>query len=115
MTPEQQQIELAKLDGWTAIEDAEGFWRATRDGKMTSDLWISESNVWSVGMPDFLGDLNAVHELEKKLWLDNEEKLLNTRETYHEWQMYKHQIRYNVHARASQRCEAILRVKGIWK
>lgn len=108
MNAEDQKRELAKLDGWTAIEDAKGFWRASRDGVLTSALWILEQNVWSAGIPDFLNDLNAVHELEKKLKTNKAE-----------WRVYqKHLLwlpSYGAFATAAQRCEAILKVKGLWR
>jgi hypothetical protein len=68
MTPEAQRIAIAEACGWTATVDDDQFWRATRaDGSMTSDLWCSMSSVWNVGIPDYLNDLNAMHEAQNSL------------------------------------------------
>ncbi len=116
MTPEQQRIELAKLDGWTySTTGGDGDycgWSAP--GQTYRDSWIrpwfEESE-----LPNYLSDLNAVHELEKKLFL-----------TFDDWSDYTTElsritpdswsyVKSLTGASAAQRCEAILRVKGIWK
>jgi len=68
MTPEQQRMAIARACGWTAEQDSNGYWRAVSHeyGKAV-ELWLSEQNVWSVGIPDYLNDLNAMHEAEKVL------------------------------------------------
>jgi hypothetical protein len=65
MNTEQQRIAIAKACGWTAQEDKDRFWRAVdASGDMTHELWLCERNVWFAGTPDYLNDLNAMHEAE---------------------------------------------------
>lgn len=68
MTLAEQRITIAKQCGWTARQDADGFWRAIHPrGHEAFEKWVSESNVWSAGIPDYLSDLNAMHEAEETL------------------------------------------------
>ena len=112
MTPEQQQIAIAKTCGWTAEQDSNGYWRATNQKSgHASELWLSERNVWSQGIPDYLNDLNACHEAEKVLtgyqqtvtYSDNLMKIVG----YHTFD--------SAHATARQRCKAFLRTLGLWE
>ena len=110
MTPEAQRIAIAEACGWTATVDDDQFWRATRaDGSMTSDLWCSMSSVWNVGIPDYLNDLNAMHEAEKVLTNEQLEVYCNI--------LHKpnHGVYWAIHATAAQRAEAFLRTIGKWK
>jgi len=122
MSPEKQRIAIAKACGWTAKRDSNGWWRAVH--KLTGNAMaarLSERSVWSVGIPDYLNDLNAMHEAEQVLtpkyepakgesqwgeylgWLGfcGENK---TREVYE-----------CVTATAAQRAQAFLRTLGLWQ
>ena len=111
MNPEHQRIAIAEACGWTAKEDKDGFWRAVdASGNMTHELWMSERNVWSAGIPDFLHDLNAMHEAEKTL----------TDKAHEEFRLNLYDVigddsRLIVSSTASQRAEAFLRTIGKWK
>ena len=61
MTPEQQRIAIAEACGWTDFNSAdhEG---AIQYGRMP----FSCSDSWE--LPDYLNDLNAMHEAEQMLW-----------------------------------------------
>ena len=93
MTPEQQRIAIAEACG----EDNDSIYR---------DL-----------IPDYLNDLNAMHEAEnvlKQRWSNYCEKLLEivepeprSLEVCHYWNL--------LHATASQRAEAFLRTIGKWE
>ena len=116
MNPEQQRIAIAEACGWTVQQDSEGFWRAVdASGRMSFSRWISQENVWSVGFPDYVNDLNAMHEAEKILAEANREEYLDI--------LYgvcnPHSIlndAWNLNcATASQRAEAFLRTIGKWK
>ena len=66
MTEKAQRIAIAEACGWTAEQDSNGYWRAVNQKHGNAvELWLSEQNVWSVGIPDYLNDLNAMHEAEK--------------------------------------------------
>jgi len=68
MTNEEKRIKIAEACGWTATVDGDQFWRATRaDGSYTSELWCSQDNVWSAGIPDYFSDLNACNDIENGL------------------------------------------------
>lgn len=111
MTPEQQQIAIAKTCGWTAEQDSNGYWRATNQKSgHASELWLSERNVWSVGIPDYLNDLNAMHEAEKAMnnndWWKFVEHLTN---------ICGGGTALGISATAAQRAEAFLRTLGLWE
>jgi hypothetical protein len=120
MTPKEQRIAIAEACGWTATVDDDQFWRATRaDGSMTSDLWCSMSSVWNVGIPDYLNDLNDMHDAEKVLTDEIENN---------EFERYCKKLSelccpikcggsgcgFTITATASQRAEAFLRTIGKW-
>jgi hypothetical protein len=76
---------------------------------MWYELWMSERNVWSAGIPDYLNDLNAMHEAEKALTSEQLEVYCNI--------LHKpnHGVYWAIHATASQRAEAFLRTIGKWE
>ena len=110
MSPEKQRIAIATACGWTAEQDSNGYWRATNQNSgHASELWLSERNVWSVGIPDYLGDLNACHEMEKTL-------RPITAARYH--QLIQTRLKscdLAIGATSSLRCEAFLRTLGLWE
>ena len=116
MNPEQQRIAIAEACGWFAREDKDGFWRAVdASGNMTHELWMSERNVWSAGIPDYLNDLNAMHEAEKVLTEDQQEQYLNNLyEVCNLHSMINDAWNLNC-ATALQRAEAFLRTIGKWE
>ena len=95
MTREKQRIAIATACGWTADS-----WCLTPSGWVFADA-----------IPDYLNDLNAMHEAEKVLtgyqqtvtYSDNLMKIVG----YHTFD--------SAHATAPQRCEAFLRVMGLWE
>ena len=111
MNPEQQRVAIAEACGWTAREDIENFWRAVdASGNMTHELWMSERNVWSAGIPNYLNDLNAMHEAEKTL----------TDKAHEEFRLNLYDVigddsRLIVSSTSTQRAEAFLRTIGKWE
>lgn len=103
MTPQSQRIAIAEACGWK---------RAQSKG-VVIEGWLKD-NSWSVHLPDFLSDLNAMHEAEEKLTDD-------------EWELYRALLvkasfisglptwRCAIHAPAAHRAEAFLRTLGLWK
>lgn len=105
MTQEQQRI---------AIAEACGFINARMWGEscIASMGITSEGKYWgSLGVPDYLNDLNAMHEAEKILpqWVDGSYK--GTR--YH-YILELGMIESPVWATAAQRAEAFLRTINKW-
>lgn len=93
MTPEQQRIAIAESCGW-------------KTGYRDPEAWHP--------LPDFLHDLNAMHEAEKvligdepensELWCDFQTNLVIACPAY-----------LSYHATAAQRAEAFLRTIGKWE
>lgn len=97
MTPEDQRIAIAKACGWTRFTpDTIQFTARRGDGK------------WDL-IPDYLNDLNAMHEAEKVL-------------TWKQQVVYRTMLQKlcvtltDAHmATAAQRAEAFLRVHNLWR
>ena len=107
MKLENQRIAIAEACGWK---------------KRADDVWYSEERthdvIFSEELPDYLNDLNAMHEAEKVL-------------TEQQHKQYRYsltticglvsgieidQVAHNyISATASQRAEAFLKTLGLWK
>lgn len=97
MNPEKQRIAMAEACGWSPSDN--GRFHLLQNGKSLTKL------------PDYLNDLNAMHEAEKML---KDKHLLYTNSYLPE--VYKsHFMDDIVCATASQRVEAFLRTIGKWK
>ena len=107
MKPETQRIAIAEECGFviTLIEyDADGC--ISRVWATTPDSWSGKDvRPW---LPDFTGDLNAMHEAEKVL-------------TPKQQTEYAYQLEalccpreYGWHATAAQRAEAFLKTLNLW-
>jgi len=102
MNPEQQRIAIAKACGWES--------RLTLVSGCSKPipLWFGPEGGNRAHPPDFLNDLNAMHEAEQVL-----EK--NQEQSYFE---LLHDIAGNLNfyrATAAQRAEAFLRTLQLWK
>lgn len=92
MTPEQQRIAIAEACGW--MPAPRGRWKL--------DKRVERFR------PDYLNDLNAMHEAEKTL---------SGESGYHEsggYGLYLVALEHDVSATAAQRAEAFLRTTGKW-
>ena len=99
MTPEQQRIAIAEACGWKPDKRGLG--------------WLSPHGYYSPE-PDYLNDLNAMHDAEEmligdepensELWCDFQTNLVIACPAY-----------LSYHATASQRAEAFLKTIGKWK
>jgi hypothetical protein len=84
-------------------------------------LWLSEQSVWSVGIPDYLNDLNAMHEAEEILTIGQRGEfwdVLHRMVERHEFwgDDTTNDICFRVmHATAAQRAEAFLKTLGLWE
>jgi hypothetical protein len=105
MTPDQQQIAIATACGWTEIDglSAKGL-MGKPPGKICSFEYL----------PNYIGDLNAMHEAEKSLVRNDSEYSVIR------WGLYVRYISimtdedYPIDATASQRAEAFLRTLNLW-
>ncbi len=97
MTPEEINKTIAEACGWTYITSL-GSGRKPDHGSFRETDKI----------PNYYGDLNACHEMEKGL------------KNWQQWDCYIENLiksveDYLVHATAPQRCEAFLKTIGKWK
>ena len=101
MKPEEQNITIAEACGWI-----KGQWPLDASCKK---VWIFPEHI-----PNYYGDLNACHEMEKVL-----------HSNLQMWWDYCSELsrivpatlgnESHVHATAPQRCEAFLRTLNLWK
>lgn len=106
MNPEQQRIAIAEACGWVYVpEDAT--WRSPE--KFT---WRCHSSP-----PDYLNDLNAMHEAEKALTGDQRDRyvyiLAGITDPSNEMGLADSE--YALFATAAQRAEAFLKTIGKWE
>jgi hypothetical protein len=93
MKPEQQRIAIAEACGWFFMDDS----------------WHYPNGAKALSLPDYLTDLNAMHEAEK---------MLNRESGYHEiggYGLYLVALEHNVSSTAAQRAEAFLKTLNLWK
>jgi hypothetical protein len=118
MTATEQRVALAEWLGWSCIEDAGGPLMMP-DGIVLRGYPPEGAVVGKkLELPDFLNDLNVVHEVLMKLpsdgsWAVYKRALLRTCNFDAENDTVCWMITHN--ATASQRCEALLRCLGLWK
>ena len=109
MKPEQQQIAIAEACGWTEIHERHVAhldhknWCGACRGK-EGPRWLDGYSV----LPDYLSDLNAMHEAEKLL-TDIEHK-------FYRGILYGPYLndRNMCSAPASERAEAFLKIRNLW-
>ncbi len=103
MDPEEQRIAIAEACGWThSIGDFGGdYWRHETRGPCLP--------------PDYLNDLNAMHEAECSL-SNTKHKVFRMRLNLvtHKTKKYIHPKRVMVSATAAQRAEAFLKALDLW-
>ena len=115
MKPEQQRIAIAEACGWKNVDAGAGrVWGFTTRHKGTP----SESDV-CVDIPDYLNDLNAMHEAEKVLtkanWGGYAAHLFRITDAHNHGISPNHHWLAVAFSTASQRAEAFLRTIGKWK
>jgi hypothetical protein len=117
MTPDEQRIAIAQACGWKGIsfEYLTGYapWRPTPySERVMGDL----DSIPIDPLPDYLNDLNAMHEAEKVLtWqhhLTFREQLWDLVITLGPEDTWGRQF---ISATAAQRAEAFLRTLNLWK
>lgn len=112
MTPEAQQIAIAEACGWKSV---------VPHGQRHT-WWfppgVDAEQKARYGLPDFLNDLNAMHEAEEVLdgrqWEEYVQRLIDLVRASqgHKWKIRNVVC---VHATAAQRAEAFLKTLGLWE
>jgi hypothetical protein len=113
MKPEQQRIAIAEACGWKNADHPDAM--KLKQGWTMPEKWCMDPKGvlrFNHHRPDYLNDLNAMHEAEKVL-LDDREA------AFRGWLWLAHgqpELRCAiVHATAAQRAEAFLRTIGKWE
>ena len=110
MTPEAQRIAIAEACGWSVIRLSCGFYAKHKtEGRISisaASACATQNEAMCDRVPDYINDLNAMHEAEKTL-------------EYDELIIMAEHISFNFsvlpfHATAAQRAEAFLRTLGKW-
>jgi len=108
MTPEQQRIAIAEACGWKMVKDHPDYMPYWEDpnGNMIA------IGIYGNRFPDYLNDLNAMHEAEKMLIEKDRSRYTDnicgiTPCAYDGWFSC-------AHATAAKRAEAFLRTIGKW-
>ena len=118
MKPEQQRIAIAEACGWMNLWETEvGDWRGD-----------SPQGLGDYNIPNYLNDLNAMHEAEKWLFASNighyerryamllSSVVSNYGEPFEEYAPDGlRDICDCIHATAAHRAEAFLRLLGLWE
>ena len=112
MNPEKQRIAIAEFCGWVKIKldyapDGqavfETFWWHPSFGEPNTADIISQNG--RINPPDYLNDLNAIHEAEKLIM--DESSII--------YVDYLSRISCLWHATAAQRAEAFLKTLNLWE
>jgi hypothetical protein len=112
MTQQEQRSAIAEACGFKREERGYGSYTRIEDGE--------EFTYYSHDLPDFLTDLNAMHEAEEALHNKNHAQLCVVYRDYLNEFMERDQSHGNAqglgyHANAAQRAEAFLRTLNLWK
>ena len=107
MNPEQQRIAIAEACGWTEIEPC-----TCCDG--VSRGYTPTPVAHKKHLPNYLNDLNAMHEAEELFYAKPD--TLECAERMRDYSKWLWLIaKYPLHATAAQRAEAFLRTIGKWE
>jgi len=101
MSEEEQRIAIAEACGWTKT------WAEKGTGQM-------EFHSHPVPLPDYLNDLNAMHEVEKILTNKQREKYIDTLLDADDNRIPYDECWFFLHTTAAQRAEAFLKTINKW-
>jgi len=114
MTPEAQQLAIAEACGWREAfpKHSDPHAETKRGGILLPYYWVNEiTHARAEKLPDYLNDLNAIHEAEKLVDAIKYYEQLYICDKTGSFIGYKHLW----HATAAQRAEAFLRFLGKWQ
>lgn len=116
MTPQAQRIAIAEACGWTCCghvhEKPPHGLHPSRNINSYSTTHVLAGDVPIEDLPDYLNDLNAMHEAEKVL--SDEQKELYARLLHNSSRTLNLAAWHCTFATASQRAEAFLRTLNLW-
>ena len=110
MSPEKQRIAIATACGWRITATIKYSWVVISPSNIEV-AWSSQGGEMndkpsSFYLPDYLNDLNAMHEAEK---------MLNSEHSHEYYVQLSMKVNRPFIATAPQRCEAFLRTLGLWE
>jgi hypothetical protein len=116
MTPEKQRIAIAEACGWKKVGSPKQV--AATSGFTMPEKWVIDPNgalQFPHNTPDYLNDLNAMHEAEKMLDVNIESE--DSPRYEYSRQVYRivESRRQPFRSTAAQRAEAFLRTLGKWE
>jgi len=119
MTPDEQRIAIATACGWRIVQTTKYAWVVICPNNIER-AWSSHDGVMndkpaSYYLPDYLGDLNACHEMEKSLVRNDSEYSVGSWRSYLRYISIVTDEDHPIDATASQRAEAFLRTLGLWQ
>ena len=111
MTDTEIRTAIAEACGWKVNEIKQLPQRKIRVYGVPPEM-VKKGMGWEYNhrVPDYLNDLNAMHEAEKTLDVYQSQNYANEL-----GKLIAASIRWTFHATARQRCESFLKVKGLWK
>lgn len=105
MSPNVQRIAIAEACGWKRLgEWIEGI----------GCMWLGVDDLYHADCPDYLTDLNAMHEAEKVLTWDQRQEYIGWICTEGEFATVEEYHWFVCKATAAQRAEALLRTLNLW-
>ena len=121
MTPQKQRIAIAEACGWKGPFQLEWLREYGREGEDVWEMCGTNPEGERAPFPDYLNDLNAMHQVEKVIVPSSEYTLSS-----YMFELSKIVIpagstrrglisEYIFHATAAQRAEAFLRTIGKWE
>jgi hypothetical protein len=120
MNEEKQRIAIAEACGWKPPHDPEV--KAKTRGWFRPEIWFLDPNgelEWVHKIPDYLNDLNAMHEAEKVLKDDQRQTYFVKMAGVLVWADDNPDGAtmgwLHMHATAKQRAEAFLKTIGKWE
>lgn len=118
MSPKAQKIEIARLCGWTAypnMGECSGFIARSSNGESCyQNLGGTRETAIERNCPDYLNDLNAMHEAEGCMNCDEQASSDLFEYRCQLTTICGHDRDLAFFATASQRAEALLKVLGKW-
>lgn len=126
MKPEQQRIVIAEECGWEFKFEDDGSVTVISPSKQLRSSWFPQDHSGRhvafriANLPDYLNDLNSMHEAEKvlsnSLWYKyrHEINAIVLHDDSNYWRDERNLVSYCIHATASQRAEAFLKTIGKW-
>jgi len=112
MKPELQRIAIAEACGWRCCQDSSKYglgmlaFPPNYDGDLNTTIGLQK-------IPDYLNDLNAMHEAEKVI-LDKDDGTWGVY-VYELGEIGRTSVLPRIHTTAAQRAEAFLRTIGKWE